>query len=101
MYCLRFFTLPRFCPSSVLAVLVFFLGLLRSRFSAFQFLLIFFLISVNNGNAVVSHSFCCLLFFPRTVWHVTFQVSLRPFHCFSTVSSDSSETTLKCSSVQA
>ena len=35
----------------------------------------------------VSHSLCCLVFFPRTSLHVAFQVSLRPCHVSSTDSS--------------
>ena len=36
-----------------------------------------------------SHSLCCLVFFPRTSLHVTFQVSLRPHHVSFTDSSGS------------
>ena len=35
----------------------------------------------------VTHSFCCLVFFPRTSLHMAFQVSLRPCHVSSTDSS--------------
>ena len=46
-----------------------------------------FLLLMRIQVLAVSHSLCCLVFFPRTSLHVAFQVSLRPCHVSSTDSS--------------
>ena len=61
----------------------------------------FFLSVMSVQVSVVSHSLCFLVFLPRTVLHVVFQVSRRLLHCSSIVSSCRCASTLNlfCSSV--
>ena len=87
----------RSCMKLLLSILVLFLTCLFNSLylacfccrSSVWFMSFFscFLSLMRVQVLAVSHSLCCLVFFPRTLLHVAFQMLLRPCHVSSTDSS--------------